>query len=196
MSQPAEEWRSIAGWPDYQVSSLGRVRSTRPWSRGNRPPRILRPSKLADCGYPYVSLYGDKGRWKVCIHVLVCVAFHGPKPPDKNEVAHADGDPLNNHVSNLRWATWKENNEDKKRHGTYTVGEHNPASKLTEEQERRIRQLGAVGRPYKDMAIEFGITRQTIGAICLGRSWRWLSGTPTTRRRIDHRGATNESASA
>jgi hypothetical protein len=45
-------------------------------------------AKIAD-------LYGDNGKeWKVTIHHLVCTAFHGRKPPDKDQVAHNNGNPL------------------------------------------------------------------------------------------------------
>lgn len=50
------------------------------------------------------------------VHVLVLEAFDRPRP--KGAVCrHLDGNPINNHLSNLAWGTHKENTEDRKRHG-------------------------------------------------------------------------------
>lgn len=43
------------------------------------------------------------------IHRLVAEHFIGPCPEDGMVVNHIDGDPFNNHVSNLEWATSSEN---------------------------------------------------------------------------------------
>ena len=45
------------------------------------------------------------------IHRLVAEHFIGPCPELGMVVNHIDGDPFNNHVSNLEWATVSENNE-------------------------------------------------------------------------------------
>ena len=172
-----EEWCAIEGWPDYQVSNLGRVRSVRKWARGNRPPRVLKPWR---CG-PYVAVAlkrdGTK-EWKVCVHHLVCVAFHGPKPisSERIEVAHGDGNPHNNVASNLRWATCAENNADKKLHGTYQCGAQASNAKLTDEDVRKIRELAASGLCDKDIAAKFGITSFTVSSIRRGETWTWLIG--------------------
>lgn len=42
------------------------------------------------------------------VHRLVAYAFI-PNPENKRTIDHIDGDKLNNHVSNLRWATHAEN---------------------------------------------------------------------------------------
>lgn len=45
------------------------------------------------------------------IHRLVAEHFIGPSPKDGMVVNHIDGDPFNNHVSNLEWVTVGENNK-------------------------------------------------------------------------------------
>lgn len=64
---------------------------------------------MASDGYRQVSLYDNNGRQKLhYVHRLVTQAFV-PNPENKPCVNHLDGDKLNNHVSNLEWATHKEN---------------------------------------------------------------------------------------
>ena len=46
----------------------------------------------------------------VTIHRLVALTFL-PNPDNKRTVNHKDGNKLNNHVSNLEWATYQENNK-------------------------------------------------------------------------------------
>lgn len=43
------------------------------------------------------------------IHVLIAHAWLGPKPTPAHMVDHIDRDKYNNHYSNLRWATAREN---------------------------------------------------------------------------------------
>lgn len=45
----------------------------------------------------------------VYAHILVTLAFIGPKPSDFHEVNHIDGNPLNNHHTNLEWVTHFQN---------------------------------------------------------------------------------------
>ena len=45
------------------------------------------------------------------VHRLVAEHFIGPEPEPGMVVNHIDGDPFNNHVSNLEWASVSENNE-------------------------------------------------------------------------------------
>lgn len=117
-----EQWRSIAGHEGtYEVSSYGRVRSLdRTIVTGNGPRKLkgrtLRPA-TDKIGRRNVVLYGVDNKKTRRIHQLVAEAFIGPRPPGM-EVCHRDGDPGNNHVSNLRYGTHSENMIDKKRHGT------------------------------------------------------------------------------
>lgn len=91
-----ERWLPVAGWPDYQVSDLGRVRR---WPSG----RIKRPHMAGrDRTYPYVHLWSENRRWSVSVHALVARAFIGPRPPD-HDVDHIDRDPSNPAATNLRY---------------------------------------------------------------------------------------------
>lgn len=96
-----EVFKSIPGFPDYQVSTWGRVRRA---STG----KFLKP-EVHDKGYLRVDLYdkyGNKAHIKV--HRLVAVAFVG-NPFNKPHVNHIDGNNQNNSHTNLEWVTDAEN---------------------------------------------------------------------------------------
>ena len=97
---PGEEWRRHDG-TGALVSSLGRVKfnSTGVVSRGC--PRID--------GYVEVGVtIGGRQRTRQ-VHRLVAEAFALPRLTGQNEVNHIDGDPSNNRVENLEWASHQEN---------------------------------------------------------------------------------------
>jgi hypothetical protein len=110
---PDEVWSPIAGLPDYEVSTLGRIRS---W-KGPQP-KIIKVQKLPT-GYRFYRFGIGKGAVPRYIHRLVLEAFVGPCP-DGMQCRHLDGDRANNCLSNLAWGTPEENQRDRIRHGTLT----------------------------------------------------------------------------
>lgn len=107
-----EQWRVIEGFPEYAVSSWGRVRSSR-----QRPTRMLKTRR----GNPYVqvSLCTEPTKHVTkSVHVLVCEAFHGPRP-EGMQVRHLNGDHTDNRASNLQWGTATENALDRVAHGRH-----------------------------------------------------------------------------
>lgn len=93
-----EIWKSVVGFPNYEVSDRGRVR--------NKATKHIR-SFSYNHGYPQVDLYpGQKTR---TIHRLVADAFLGEHPG--MQVNHIDGNKKNNCLSNLEWCTSSENNQ-------------------------------------------------------------------------------------
>lgn len=115
-----ELWQDIPAHPNYQASSLGRVRSkdrvilvhradgtvrTQHWKS------IILSQTIGANGtsqYPQVSLWYHKRESKVSVHRIIAEVFV-PNPDGKPEVNHMDGDKTNPHPSNLEWVTAKEN---------------------------------------------------------------------------------------
>lgn len=63
-------------------------------------------------GYHVTGLINNYGKTDtLLIHRLVAMAFI-PNPNNKPCVDHIDGNKSNNHVDNLRWVTYKENNNN------------------------------------------------------------------------------------
>ena len=108
-----ERWLPIEGYPNYEVSDLGRIWSRpRPGSKGG----VLKPYFNKRVGYLYITLTLDGVQKDFRVNRLVCRAFHGA-PRKGQDARHWDGNPLNNSAANLLWGTQKENMEDMRRHG-------------------------------------------------------------------------------
>ena len=102
-----EIFRPIDGFPDYQVSSWGRVYNT-------YTERFINPEET-EKGYLRVDLYEQSGnRTHKKVHRLVAEAFI-PNPDGKPQVNHKDGNKKNNSYTNLEWVTDAENKEHQKR---------------------------------------------------------------------------------
>jgi hypothetical protein len=106
------------------------------------------------------------------VHRLVLQAFVGPNP-EGTVCCHNDGDPSNNRLNNLRWDTYRANEQDKLRHGTWLVGSQINA-KLTEEEVLEIRRLKSGGATFAALAITYGVSRQNVAAIVHRRAWHHL----------------------
>jgi hypothetical protein len=126
-------------------------------------------------GYQRVSIYLGNKKWKrVGVHRIVCETFHGLKPEWADLVAHRNGDPADNRAVNLKWATFKQNEADKKTHARDLAGERHHSARLTEDQVRDIQARPTGWGTGRALAREFGVT-ESISGIRKGKSWRHLS---------------------
>lgn len=165
-------WATIPSFENYEITECGRVRrrvdSTR-WPAGKE----LKPAKKRN-GYWTYSLTQDGRTSHVGVHRLVAMTFISAPPSPQHQVAHWDGDKGNNHVSNLRWATARENKHDSIRHGTIAAGERSGATALTAEQVIAIRQAKRAGVRTPDIAKQYGIGKNTVNRIYKGQAWKHL----------------------
>lgn len=125
MTQDEEIWKDIPGFErEYQVSNYGNVRSLDRYEfqRYYKKADVIilrfrhgRPMKLHKArGYFRLKLKGKK----MYIHRLVALAFI-PNADGLPSVDHIDRNKTNNHVSNLRWASYLLQNTNKENYSYY-----------------------------------------------------------------------------
>lgn len=169
-----ETWIDIPGAPNYQVSSLGRLRSfvsKGPGARRRDDPHLINPTKNSR-GYLHAKLRMNGVQKHVRIHRIVLLAFVGEPAPGQ-VACHCDGDQLNNALSNLRWDTPAGNMQDQFRHGTRGVGEESPNVTLTNSQAEEILRLSsAISKA--ELARRFGVNWRTVDKLVRGLTWSWL----------------------
>ncbi|SHJ57885.1 NUMOD4 motif-containing protein [Nocardiopsis flavescens] len=111
MSRP-EVWKPVVGFPGYEVSDRGRVRSFK-----RDPEGELLKLHPGGRGYLQLVLRRDGRSHSRLVHRVVLEAFAGPCPPGQ-ETRHLNGDRFDNRRANLAWGTPAENRADAIRHGT------------------------------------------------------------------------------
>lgn len=164
-----EEWRTSIRCDAYEVSSLGRVKRVKPGKR-TRIGNIIRIE--AKTKYRTVTMVSDGVRVYAQVHVLVCEAFHGPRPSPTHQVAHLNGDRHDNRADNLCWATAAENHSHKILHGTTRRGESGTGAKLTAAQVSEIRNSFRDGKTkYVNLAQAYGVHQTTIKRILTNQTW-------------------------
>jgi hypothetical protein len=162
-----EQWLPIVGYEqNYEVSDYGRVRSiARPACAGGL--LALSPTKQ---GYARTSLWQRGKRASFLVHRLVLEAFNGPCP-NGLEAAHLNGNRSDNALSNLIWATRKENHSHKIIHGTQQFGSSCYNAKLSDDSAREIRRLRGIVAGA-ELSRRYNIAASIVSAIQLGKSWR------------------------
>lgn len=164
-----EEWRMIPSFPAYEASSLGRIR------RGSK----IRRASPEKNGYCRLNMCRDGKVSRHSMHVLVCEAFHGPKPAWAHLAAHGDGNRQHNCPSNLRWATYAENSADMELHGTRRRRATHGRTKLSEADVAAIRELHAAAKGVRyvkrgvgmEIAAKFNVSIDIVKNIVGGRTW-------------------------
>lgn len=119
---------AFKGTPGYEVTADGRVYSVAHNWRGYGRREL--DQDLNSYGYPSVRITVDGKRTRYPVHKLVALHHLPPRPCDRHEIRHLDGDKMNPAASNLAWGTPKENADDRERHGRTSRGlRHSQATK-------------------------------------------------------------------
>lgn len=167
---PGVRFKAIPGFPGYRVGDDGSVWTSRS-STAKRLKCWMPLSYHVDRGgYICVGLTRDGKTYARKVHSLVLLAFVGPRPRGM-WCRHKDSDPSNAALSNLSYATPKENHADKIAMGTSRKGERHHNSKLCDADVVRVLELRKAGMSQAKIAAKFGVSQPVISDICLGRSW-------------------------
>lgn len=156
-----EEWKDLPGWPDYQVSNLGRIKSCRPIGRnGHRRNWRIMACPLGIDGYRKLTLtreggYDFRSTARVC--KMVATVFHG-EPPPGFVTAHINGICTDDRAVNLEWKTQQDNIEDKVIHGTFQKGSKSGKCTINEVQVLDIRRRLRDGETVKSVAASYGLS--------------------------------------
>jgi len=173
-----ERWRPVVGYEGlYSVSDHGRVRGElrtvrtgiQTKSRTVQPQLLgIFPSKF---GRRLVSLCNGRQR-SFEVAGLVAKAFLGP-PGSGKEINHIDGDPTNNHLSNIEYCTRSENLIHALDHGLNPAhGVTHHFSRFTLDDVRAIRSRFADGESRTVLAKAFGVGYDCIYKLTTGRTYR------------------------
>jgi hypothetical protein len=162
----AEEWKDIPGFPRYQASAAGHIRSiaSGKW-------HVLQLTPHSKTGYLAVSPRVDGKYITRSVHRLIASAFLGEA--QGRDVNHINGNKHDNRLVNLEYLSRGDNH----RHA-YRSGLRDPVGmKLTHEQQRTILALKGTTTQVA-LARQFGVKRGTISSI-FRRNFRPSSPTPS-----------------
>lgn len=137
-------------------------------------------TEVDEClNWPFASNRGGYGVIRIdgktaIVSEIVCSRVHGPDLSGTLDAAHSCNNRICANKAHISWKTRTDNMADAIEADTWHHGESVKWSVLKEGDVRQIRALlGAM--KHKEIAALFGVKRETITAISIGRSWAWLS---------------------
>jgi hypothetical protein len=169
-------WRTAPGWPRYQVSNTGFVRSLDMVVGAKSGATAVRKGCLLSAAlksgrYLAVTLTHDSGaRRQVFVHDLVAAAFLGPKP-EGGQVRHLNDRKTDNRALNLEYGTALDNAADRDINGNTCRGERHGCAVLTAADVLAIR---SDRRPAAATAKAFGVSEGHIYQVRARKAWSHL----------------------
>lgn len=183
----AEVWKPVTGYPNYEVSSSGMVKSlsrtvqrtldsgmSEPWTI---PERILSPALSSNKKYFVVSIRNEGGKKTHKVHRVVAREFVLGYDPVL-EVLHKDDNGFNNESENLVWGTRQENMQDMFDKDRQARGSSHGNALLDEEDVLEIVRLRRKGHTMRAIAADFEISAATVSMIMTGDNWSHVTGIP------------------
>lgn len=175
---PGEVWKDIDGFDGYLISNYGRVKSFK------YKVKILKPQ--LSTGYLRVNLWIVGKQKHFSVHVLVAQTFI-PNPEDKPQINHKDGCKLNNHVSNLEWATASENCQHAYDKGLAKSGTRSHNAKIKDDADILYIRDNPDNLTQEKLIKKFGVNRAVINTIQRGKTYKNAGGSIRKLKRGWHR---------
>jgi|LGVE01.1.fsa_nt_gb hypothetical protein len=170
-----EIWKNIKGYPNYQVSNMGKIKSLERYVNSkNGSRRIVREKTLKSNSYKknYLTVkLSNNGNPKTFrLHNLVLEMFI-PNPFNKPCGNHKNGKKWDNRVENLEWVTYQEN----------TIHAYRTGLLNKKTQEKPVNQIkdGIVIATFKsqhEAERQTGIHLTSISDCCLKKKYRKTAG--------------------
>lgn len=150
--------KRVPDWEEYAVSEDGRV-----WTlKMGDEPQEVRGHVIRSNGLRQVALrYNDK-TYAPTVGRLVLSVFD-PSPDPTLVVTHIDGNPSNDHLSNLRWA--------KPMSWIHEGGKH-PRARISEDDVRQMRQRYDNGESIMQIAKDYGVIYQVVYCVVKRKTWK------------------------
>lgn len=168
----SEEWRPVKGFPRYEVSNLGRVRSLAYIDRsGHQRNGFEVKTRFTREGGALVSLTSEDGKKHgVSLGRVVLEAFVRPLAADEIALHGSAGRNVTT-LDNLSIGTYAQNNgPDRIRDGTHYGGCDHHKTQLTERQVLEIRSLRGL-ESQSSIAKRYGLTQSTVSKIQLSQTF-------------------------
>lgn len=151
-----EIWKNVVGYPNYQISNMGNVKSLNYNNTGKE--KILKPFKNYK-GYLQVALHQQNKRKFYYVHRLVAMAFID-NPNNLKQINHRDECKTNNNVTNLEWCTPKQN---------INYGTRNQRVRESNSKQVLCVETGVVYPSVHQIQRQLGFSRGNISSACNGR---------------------------
>ena len=158
-----EEWRSVKGFDDYEVSNKGRIRSIK-----YRKP-FIHKERLNMDGYVKATFRKNGKAYDRRVHRVVALAFID-NPDNLETVNHINGVKTDNRVENLEWMNRTEQLQHAYDLGLKVAprGIESCNASFTEEEVRYIRKVckkGSRKLGTSALARQFNVHDTTIGDV-------------------------------
>lgn len=171
-----EIWKSIKNYENiYKINDYGVIQNI-------KTNKIIKPS-INKYGYYQVSLYNNGKSKNELVHRLVAQTFLTNKE-NKSTVNHIDGDKLNNNISNLEFATQKEQSNHRIQilNQKSIISDNCRKARILQQCKKVVRSDGKIFNSIKDASNCNEILRRHISDVCNGKrkhaggySWKYYN---------------------
>lgn len=177
-----ENWKEIEGYSDYQISSLGNIKSLSRYVNHFKGGKRLKKEKLIKLqidklGYVRANLFSNNIVKYFLVHRLVANAFIN-NSENKPCVNHINGIKTDNRIENLEWCTYSENQKHSYKLGLNNNG-NGDTSRSKKLNSKLVLEIRNSNLKQSKLAEIYKISQSQISMIKSYKSWSLLTNIKT-----------------